>query len=791
MRKTFYIILVLIFGCLQLQAAKAWMGDENADAFKRDSLQIQKLNTLSEFHYDKTNFDSCLICASAAHKLSEQLIDKYTDESQPKLRQKAYILRAQSISSISFCIENQSFDKAIDTLLSALVFSQSVGSIRSQAIITGSLGRLYDMQARHEEAQNYALQSLELIRQTADQEAIAGILTNLAISQRNMGNYGDAMTNLVESLTISKAISDSLGVIENLLAMGFIYLFLEKYEGALEVQEEALAIFVSMNDSSGIARCYNDMGVTNMSNGKLDVALHQHQKALSIRLQLQEVYGAYASYAYIGEIYERMGNYQLAILNYQSSLKYAQRTSYPISVIDAGLSLGIGYFLNKDAENALAQFEMVLQISRDIGDATGEAKASMEIARIYQNKNEPRKALSWLKNAETAALKSGFVYLEGIYESIAETYFALGDYTNAYTNYLLYSEAKDSLIVVSNLEKVSSLAYRLEFENKEARQEKMNEEQIKIKQSEINRQKIERNFILVGMSILLVFLAIYYLRYAEKKKLNQRLNAVLSDLKSTQSQLIHAEKMASLGELTAGVAHEIQNPLNFVNNFAELNAELVSELKEVIVSDNFEEAYELMDMLELNEQKILHHGKRADAIVKGMLQHSRGGSSPKEESDINALADEYLRLAFHGIKARNKAFNANYKIEPDHSILPLNINAQDMGRVLLNLINNAFYAVDKRAGQSREADNYQGMVVVNTRKNEKEVVITITDNGTGINEAVQSKIFQPFYTTKPAGEGTGLGLSLSYDIVTKGHNGKLEVVSKENEGTSFIITLPI
>jgi signal transduction histidine kinase len=217
----------------------------------------------------------------------------------------------------------------------------------------------------------------------------------------------------------------------------------------------------------------------------------------------------------------------------------------------------------------------------------------------------------------------------------------------------------------------------------------------------------------------------------------------------------------------------------------------VAELKELIASDNYEEAYELMDMLEQNEQKILHHGKRADAIVKGMLQHSKGGNSPKEPADINALADEYLRLAFHGIKARNKAFNASYKIEADPDIPLLNINAQDMGRVLLNLINNAFYAVDKKASQSQEVDNYKGMVVVNTRKNEKEVVINITDNGTGVNEAVQGKIFQPFYTTKPAGEGTGLGLSLSYDIVSKGHNGKLEMVSQENEGTSFIITLPI
>ena len=281
---------------------------------------------------------------------------------------------------------------------------------------------------------------------------------------------------------------------------------------------------------------------------------------------------------------------------------------------------------------------------------------------------------------------------------------------------------------------------------------------------------------------------------------NETLQSTLQELKATQRQLIQQEKMASLGELTAGIAHEIQNPLNFVNNFSEVNKEMLEELKAERLKPKAEREDETQDELIndviANEQKINHHGKRADAIVKGMLQHSRSSTGVKELTDINALCDEYLRLSYHGLRAKDKEVNAIIKTDFDDNVGKINIIPQDIGRVLLNLYNNAFYAVSerKRNTVNEEKDgnfiSYEPTVSVTTKKSENSVNITVGDNGNGIPQKVIDKIFQPFFTTKPTGEGTGLGLSLSYDIV-KAHGGEIKVESKEGEGTAFVVELPL
>jgi signal transduction histidine kinase len=262
----------------------------------------------------------------------------------------------------------------------------------------------------------------------------------------------------------------------------------------------------------------------------------------------------------------------------------------------------------------------------------------------------------------------------------------------------------------------------------------------------------------------------------------------LEELKAAQQQLIQSEKMASLGELTAGIAHEIQNPLNFVNNFSDVSNELLEEMLEELRKGNLDDASAIAEDVKLNLEKILHHGKRADAIVKGMLQHSRSSSGQKELTDINALADEYLRLAYHGLRAKDKTFNAAMKTDYDESIGLIRIIPQDIGRVILNLITNAFYAVNER--KKNGTDGYEPIVSVATRKLTNSIEISVKDNGTGISQEIVDKIFQPFFTTKPTGQGTGLGLSLSYDIV-KAHGGELKVESKAGEGSTFIIQVPI
>ena len=259
------------------------------------------------------------------------------------------------------------------------------------------------------------------------------------------------------------------------------------------------------------------------------------------------------------------------------------------------------------------------------------------------------------------------------------------------------------------------------------------------------------------------------------------------ELKSTQAQLIQSEKMASLGELTAGIAHEIQNPLNFVNNFSELSSELIKELVNEVENGNTTEVKAIAKDLLQNLEKINHHGKRADAIVKGMLQHSQSSTGQKEPTDINKLADEYLRLAYHGLRAKDKDFNATLKTNFDESIGKINIIPQDIGRVLLNLYSNAFYALNERRKQQPEG--YEPTVSINTKKVGDKMEIRVNDNGNGIPHKLINKIFQPFFTTKPTGQGTGLGLSLSYDII-KSHGGEIKVEAKEGEGSMFIIQLP-
>lgn len=262
-----------------------------------------------------------------------------------------------------------------------------------------------------------------------------------------------------------------------------------------------------------------------------------------------------------------------------------------------------------------------------------------------------------------------------------------------------------------------------------------------------------------------------------------------TNLKATQAQLVISEKMASLGELTAGIAHEIQNPLNFVNNFSEINKELIEEMKAEISSGNLDEAKSIADTIAENESKIIYHGKRADGIVKGMLQHSRTSSGQKEPADINALSDEYLRLAYHGLRAKDKSFNATMKTDFDPTLGKINVIPQDLGRVILNLITNAFYVVAERKNNSAPG-TYEPTVGVTTKRNGDKVEIRVVDNGKGIPPAIIDKIFQPFFTTKPSGQGTGLGLSLSYEIVTKGHGGELKVETMEGVGTTFIIIIP-
>jgi signal transduction histidine kinase len=286
--------------------------------------------------------------------------------------------------------------------------------------------------------------------------------------------------------------------------------------------------------------------------------------------------------------------------------------------------------------------------------------------------------------------------------------------------------------------------------------------------------------------------SVAYARYEdfrELEKANESIEAALTELKATQTQLIQSEKMASLGELTAGIAHEIQNPLNFINNFSEINVDLSDELIQAVSEHNIEEIKSIANDIRINEQKNKSSVSVPCLNIKGMLQHSRTGSGQKEAVDINALCNEYFRLAYYGFRSKDKTFNAALKTQFDESIGVIHIIPHDIGSVVLNLINNAFYSVQVK--QKESSSDYQPEVTIRTQKKENQVRIYVYDNGKGIPDHIKEKIFLPFFTTKPSGAGTGLGLSLSYDIVVKGHGGAIEVHTEEGVYTEFMITLPI
>ena len=503
------------------------------------------------------------------------------------------------------------------------------------------------------------------------------------------------------------------------------------------------------------------------------------------------------------------------------SFEIAKELEVPQLLINANLMMGV---LIDNDDSALVYLKKGEEIARRTGETKDLGSIYDFTAKRYAKRKDYQQQLILLRsslqqyqdhkmtlNVGWGYLQLGEFYQRSIINKDSSLYYLHKAYdTAAALNYnpLIYWASKDLYdwyrklgdkdsvfkyadIMLIAREKYFNEALDSQFEDLDYRQEL--ERSAIEKANEKYRNKI-RLYLFLGGIFLCVLLAIIFWRDSQRRKKafvilqdqKAKTDQVLQDLRSTQRQLIQSEKMASLGELTAGIAHEIQNPLNFVNNFSDVNKELLEELREEASKGNLEEVKAIATGVISNEEKINHHGKRADAIVKNMLQHSRGSSGKKEPTDINALADEYLRLAYHGLKAKDKSFNATIKTEFDDSIGKINIIPQDIGRVVLNLINNAFYAVDERRKHSE--NGYEPTVSVTTSREKDMVKIKVKDNGNGIPQKILDKIFQPFFTTKPTGQGTGLGLSLSYDIVIA-QGGELKVETKEGEGSEFIIII--
>lgn len=480
----------------------------------------------------------------------------------------------------------------------------------------------------------------------------------------------------------------------------------------------------------------------------------------------------------IARYYYNHNNFDSAIVYTRKALMYYQHSPYQKNLGTIYLQLGLYYAQKQMYDSAQFYFHKGMEVSTDPASMRVLSNLKTFLGAMYLQTGRLDSALAYTIQSKMLAdsindplgMAANLVQLATIYETRNE-------YATAY-GYLEKGKNLSDSIANAYVDKL------LQYQNLDFGQKIRLQELEKEQQEARSRNRMIA--MLSGLGIILLVALLLYRNNLQKQKANKVLEKTLADLRSTQSQLIQSEKMASLGELTAGIAHEIQNPLNFVNNFSEVNKELLEELKEESTRGRSEEVREIADDVIANEEKIMFHGRRADSIVKSMLLHSRGSNGKKEPTDLNALVEEYTRLAYHGLRARDQSFTAEYTTDLDPSVGSISVVPQDIGRVVLNLVNNAFHAASERA--AKVDGSFKPMVRVSTRKVECKVEVTVEDNGGGIPESIREKIFQPFFTTKPTGQGTGLGLSLSYDII-KAHGGDLTVKTNEGEGSNFIIQL--
>ncbi len=547
-----------------------------------------------------------------------------------------------------------------------------------------------------------------------------------------------------------------------------------------------------------LGNIYQKFGHLHRSTGNETKALENYLKAISMSESVEDNFGLTLYNISVGALYIKTGKLDSALQFLRKAVAISNAKEQKLWLGYAYLTISKIYLQEKKYDSVRYYLQSTVEISRQIQNLPNEAEAYGGLALLFLTFHQPDSAISYANYSVRKYEQLNDQRNISInYVTLAKAYQLTGDKDSS-LKYLWYSKNLADSITLAD--KVQTSRYQNLNVGEQFRLLNIEKEKIKFE------TKVRMYAMLTAIVVFMVIAVLLYRNNRNRKKTNtllssqkETLQSTLNDLKSTQSQLIQSEKMASLGELTAGIAHEIQNPLNFVNNFSEVSKELLSEMKAELVEGNTDEAREIADDVIQNLDKIHHHGQRADAIVKGMLQHSQSSSGKKEPTDINALADEYLRLSYHGLRAKDKSFNATLVTDFDERIGHINIIPQDIGRVILNLITNAFYAVVEKKKQfqpelpersGQVVKDYEPTVSVRTEKSGDKVLIIVNDNGSGIPQKVLDKIFQPFFTTtKPTGQGTGLGLSLSYDIITKGHGGELKVETKEGEGTSFIITL--
>jgi len=532
-----------------------------------------------------------------------------------------------------------------------------------------------------------------------------------------------------------------------------------------------------------LSRIYQDAGILYGNLGNYEKALYYYKTALPLAEESQDLKLVSITYNTLGRAYLSLKNVDSSLFCLQKAYDIAVRSGYNRYVGSILLNTGRVYLAKGQVNTAANFFRRAIEESERQYYSRGVAAGNLYLAEAFQEMGRGDSILFYLRNALpiAASLNSPDLF-QRTYRALAKYYQSTGNNDSAVKYQSLIITINDSLFNRKQVQQFQNIDF-------DAMQRKQQIEAAKT----AYKNKVTQYGLIGGLAAFLLIAFILYRNNRQKQKANKILETTLMNLKTTQAQLIQSEKMASLGELTAGIAHEIQNPLNFVNNFSDVNKELVDELKSELSIGNIQTAIEIADNIGNNEEKINHHGRRADAIVKGMMQHSHANSGQRELKDINALADEYARLSYHGMRAKDNSFNARLETTFDISIGKIDIVPQEMGKVIVNLINNAFYAVtekQKLASTNSSLNGYEPTVILTTAKHSGKIEIRIKDNGGGMPQKMLDKIFQPFFTMKPAGQGTGLGLSLAYDIV-KAHGGEIKVEAKEGEGSEFIVQLPV
>ncbi|HEX3081085.1 MAG TPA: ATP-binding protein [Puia sp.] len=727
MKTPSFLAIVIMFSLSCYQSAD---GQNRAIDSLKNVLLHQKPDTNKALTYVRLSEQYVLIVDTAA-------IFMYADSALSLARKLSFKrIEASATENRGYgYMAIKKFDSAKKDFYTALEIRQKNGNRVGTAQSYYSIGHYYRALDSLPEALESYYHALEVFEETGNKRGTGGVRNILSQIYLNQGNDSEALVNAQLASAIQRENGNYSGAANSDLVMGNIEFDRKQYDRALQFYQQAIQMLIPaglLQTNSG--EIYMRMGDSYQKKGELDFSA--------------------------GDRAEGLKKYEMAMAMYDSAKEVFKRSNYST----ARIFIGSKY-------------------------ATALVPLGIRIAKIdLQNKKYPeaRKLLEEFFKQPRNTLDE--TDLSDAYASLAVLDSAEGNYKEAYQAYKSFIRSRDSVYNVRNNKRLLRIQMQHEYNVREAEAAALQAK----KDAEARESKNKQDLAILALLILILAIltiAIIQMRNNKaKQKANKLLQAALADLKSTQTQLIQTEKLASLGELTAGIAHEIQNPLNFVNNFSDLNSELLAELLEEMEKGHMEEAKKIALTVIDNEQKVFRHGKRADDIVKGMLQHSQSGAGTKEWTNINGLADEYLRLAYHGYRAKDNLFNVILRTNYDASIGKVNIIPQEIGRVLLNLYNNAFYAIHERSKDG--IAGYEPLVTISTRKLDNRVELTVRDNGKGISPNLINKIFQPFFTTKPTGQGTGLGLSLSYDIV-KSLGGELKVESKEGAGAEFIVLIPV